>query len=120
MSGAEEPGAGPGRVPAWRVAAAVVVLVGLGSIGALMAPVYWRNFELEKFLQSRPASSEEALRQSILDKGHSLGLDIPPDHLQIRRPPGSGGAELRYVVRVSLPLYTLDLHFASSVSTGSP
>jgi len=121
VSGAEEPGAGSGRVPAWRVAAAVVVLVGLGSIGALMAPVYWRNFELEKFLhQSRSASSEEALRQSILDKGHSLGLDIPPDHLQIRHSPRSGGAELRYVVRVSLPLYTVDLHFASNISTGSP
>ncbi len=121
MSGAEEPGAGPGRVPAWRVAAAVVVLVGLASIGVLMAPVYWHNFEFERFLhQSRPASSEQALRQSILDKGHSLGLDIPPDHLQIRHSPGPGGAELRYVVRVSLPLYTVDLHFASSVSTGSP
>jgi hypothetical protein len=101
------------------VAAAVVVLVGLGLFGAMVAPVYWRNFELEKFLhQSRPASSEEALRQSILEKGHSLGLDIPPDHLQIRHSPGSG-AELRYVVRVSLPLYTVDLHFASSISTGS-
>ena len=121
MSGAEEPGAGSGRVPAWRVAAALVVLAGLGLFGALVAPVYWRNFELEKFLhQSRPASSEEALRQSILDKGHSLGLDIPPDHLQIRHSPGSGGGELRYVVRVSLPLYTVDLHFASSISTGSP
>ena len=120
MSGAEELGAHPGRVPAWRVAAAVVVLVGLGSIGALMAPVYWRNFELEKFLhQSRPASSEQALRQSILDKGHSLGLDIPPDHLQIRHSLGLDGTELRYVVRVSLPLYTVDLHFASSISTGS-
>jgi NAD(P)H-dependent flavin oxidoreductase YrpB (nitropropane dioxygenase family) len=116
VSGAAEPGSGPGRVSAWRVAAAVAVLGGLGWIGALVLPVYLRNFELEKFLhESRPAS-EEALRQSILAKGHSLGLDIAPDHLQIRH--GAGAADVRYVVRVSLPLYSVDLHFASTLSTG--
>jgi hypothetical protein len=117
VSGTQEPG-DRGRVPAWRVAAGVAVLIGLGSIGVLLVPVYLRNFELERFLrESRPAS-EEALRQSILEKGQTLGLDIAPDHLQIRRSPGVGPAEVRYVVRVSLPLYTVDLHFTSSTSIG--
>ena len=117
MSGTREPGGGPGRVPAWRMGAAGVVLLGLGWLGAVGVPVYWRNLELEKFLHGSRPASEQALRQSILDKGHSLGLEIAPDHLQIRGAPGTG-TEVRYVVRVSLPLYTVDLHFKSNISTG--
>ena len=74
------------------------VLLGIGWVGAAVGPVYWRNFELEKFLRVSHPASEEALRQSILDKGHSLGLNIAPDHLQIRRAPGAG-SEVRYMVR---------------------
>lgn len=116
MSGAE-PGAPSPQVPAWRIAAAGVVLAALGLMGGVLVPVYLRNFELEKFLRQTQPSSDEALRQTLLDKGLSLGLDIVPDHLQIRRSPGSGRTDVHYVVRVSLPLYTVDLHFSSNTGT---
>jgi hypothetical protein len=97
------------------MAAGVIVLAGLVSVGAVVAPVYFRNRELERSLEQSQPVSDEALRRAILDKGRSLGLDIAPDHVQIRRVPGAGRAEVRYVIRVTFPLYTLDLHFSSSV-----
>ena len=116
MSGLEDP-APSHRVPAWRIAAAVMVLAALGLMGATLVPVYLHNFELERFLRQTQPSSEEALRKTIIDKGRDLGLDIVPDRLQIRRAPGASRIDVHYVVRVSLPLYTVDLHFSSN--TGS-
>jgi len=113
VTGAEDAGASP-RIPAWRVTAAAVVLAALALMGVILIPVYLHNFELERFLRQAQPSSEEALRQTIIDKGHTLGLDIVPDHLQVRRPPGANRLDVHYVVRVSLWLYTVDLHFSSN------
>lgn len=105
-------------VPAWRIGAGLIVLGCLSLIGVLLIPVYLRNLELEKFLRETPPASDEMLRRAILDKSHALGLSIPADHLQIRRSPAGPRVDVRYVVNVSLPLYTVDLHFSSSVSAG--
>ena len=98
-----------------------MVLAALGLMGAILVPVYLRNFELERFLRQTQPSSEESLRKTIIDKGRDLGLDIVPDHLRIRPSPGASRTDVHYdvhyVVRVSLPLYTVDLHFSSK--TGS-
>ena len=118
MTGAEYPPPSP-RVPVWRIAAAAVVLAALGLMGAILVPVYLHNVELERFLRQTQPSSEEALRQTIIDKGHTLGLEIIPDHLQVRRPPGTSRMDVHYVVRVSLWLYTVDLHFSSNTASAS-
>jgi hypothetical protein len=104
------------RVPAWRVAAAVIVLAAIGLMGAILIPVYSHNWELEKFLHQVPPASDDVLRQTIIDKGRSLSLEIMPDHLQIHHLPGATSTDVHYVVRVSLPLYTVDLHFSSTTS----
>jgi len=114
VSGPEGPGSSSARVAVWRIAAAAIVLAALGLMGTILVPVYLHNFELERFLRQVPPSSEEALRQTIIDKGHALGLDIVADHVQIRRPPGTNRTGIHYVVRVSLWLYTVDLHFSSN------
>ncbi len=105
------------RIPAWRIGAGVAVLAALLLVGILLIPVYLRNLELQKFLLERPPASDELLRQSILNRGRSLGLNIVPDHLDIRHSPAGGRNEVRYVVRVGLPLYTVDLHFSSNISS---
>lgn len=115
------PGGGDSyRIPAWRIAAGVAVLTGIVLVGALLVPVYLHNLALEKFLRETKPAPEEVLRQEILDKGRSLGLDIVPENLRIRRSPMSGRTDVRYdvryAVRVALPLYTVDLHFASNIA----
>jgi hypothetical protein len=110
---------GSHRIPAWRIAAGAAVLAGFVLVGALLVPVYLHNLALEKFLRETKPAPEQVLRQEILDKGRSLGLDIVPENLRIRRSPMSGARarfDVRYAVRVTLPLYTVDLHFASNIA----
>ncbi len=116
MTGAESPAPSP-RIPVWRVAAAAIVLAALGLMGVILLPVYLHNLALERFLRQTQPLSEDVLRQTIIDKGHDLGLDIVPDRLQVRRPPGAGRVDVHYVVRVSLWLYTVDLHFSSKTAS---
>ena len=63
--------------------------------------------------------SDDAVKQAVIEKGRSLGLDIAPDHLQVKRAPHMGRTDVRYVVRVNFSLYTVDLHFSSMVGGGS-
>jgi hypothetical protein len=102
-------------LPAWRIGAGVAVLGAFSWFAVLLVPVYLRNLQLQDFLRETPAASDEMLQQAILNKSHSLGLDITPDHLQIRRTPGGGPTVVRYVIRVTIPLYSVDLHFSSNV-----
>ena len=110
---AERPGSS--RLPSWRIAAGLVVLGVLVAIGGVLAPVYLHNFQLEKLLREAALHSEDETRQMILDRGRSLGLDISPNQLQIRRLPGTGRFAVRYAVRVNLSVYTVELHFSSTI-----
>ena len=114
MSGAPDRSLDKG-LPAWRIGAGVAVLAAFSWIVILLIPVYLRNLQLQDFLRAAPASSDEVLTQAILNKSRSLGLDITPDRVQIRRPPGGGPASVRYVIRVTMLLYTVDLHFSSNL-----
>ena len=111
----------PDRTPSkplsgWRIAAGVAVLGAFSWYGVLIVPVYLRNFQLQHFLQQTPAASDEMLQQAILNKSHSLGLDITSERIQIRHPPEGGPTVVRYVIRVTIPLYSVDLHFSSKVA----
>ena len=110
---AERPG--PTRLPIWRIAAGVAVLAVLVWIGIVLIPVYLRDLQLEKQLSEAPLRSEDETRQMILGRGRSLGLDISPNQLQVRRLPGTSRFAVRYAVRVSLPVYTVELHFSSTI-----
>jgi uncharacterized protein YneF (UPF0154 family) len=103
-------------VPIWRIGAAVVVLAGLALFGGVLGRVYIRNLQFERFLRDTAPASDEVLKRTMLDKGRSLGLDIAPDHLQIRHDAENGHTDVRYVVRISFALYTVDLHFSSSIA----
>jgi hypothetical protein len=106
-------------IPTWRIGAALVVLAGLALFGGLLGRVYIRNLEFERFLRGTAPASDEVLMKTILDKGRSLGLDIAPDRLQIRHDAANGHTYVRYVVRISFALYTVDLHFSSSIAAAN-
>jgi len=93
----------------------MAVLAAFLWVFILLVPVYWRNQQLQEFLQATPAASDAVLEQAIVNKSQSLGLDITPSHIQIRHPPGGGPTGVRYVIRVTMLLYTVDLHFSSNV-----
>lgn len=84
-------------------------------MAVLLAPVYFRNLQLRNILRETAPVSDEILQREILNQGRLLGLDIAPDHIQIHHSPTGAQSDVRYVIRVSMPLYTVDLHFSSTV-----
>jgi len=105
------------RVPRWRIASAAIVLAALLAFTAMFAPIYYRNLELQNFVSGvaqrveNQTNSDDVLRTWVLDKAHELDLPIKEDNVHIIRPRGGVRIDVRYFVRVTLPGYTVDLHF---------
>ncbi|PWU01273.1 MAG: hypothetical protein C5B51_23110 [Terriglobia bacterium] len=105
------------KVPRWRIAAAIAILASLAFFAAMFAPIYFHNLELQNFvsdLASRPdtpTKSDDLLRTWVLDKAHGLDLPVRADNVRIARSREGMRIEVRYFVRVNLPVYTVDLHF---------
>ena len=104
-------------VPRWRIAAGWAVLAVLGVFSAAFAPIYFHNLELQRYVveithsvenQARP---DDALRSLVLQKAQELDLPVKADNVHILRSPDKLRIDVRYFVRVTLPGYTVDLHF---------
>jgi hypothetical protein len=104
-------------VPRWRIAAAIAVLAALLGFGVLFAPIYAGNLKLQAYVaeithrvdsQNQP---DEALRQNILNKARELDLPVRADNVHIVHSSDGLRIDVRYFVRVTLPGYTVDLHF---------
>lgn len=115
-----QPGVGPrlvNRIPRWRIAAALIIVAALVFFAALFTPIYVRNIELQNFVSdvaARPdtaSRSDDLLRTWILDKAHTLKLPVQAGNIKIERSREGTRIDVRYFVRVSLPFYTVDLHF---------
>jgi len=104
-------------VSRWRVAAGAAVLAALVLIGIRLIPIYIRNIELQQFVEevthraTTPTSSDDVLRTWVLDKAADLDLPVKATNVQIERSADNVRIDVRYVVRVDLLLYTVDLHF---------
>lgn len=114
MSASERDTASP-PVPAWRIALGIFVLAALAWQGVALIPVYWHNLQLQKSLRAFPVIAEDAVKKRVIEEGRSLGLEIVPDNVQVKRSADNGQTAVRYVVRVNLSVYTVDLHFSSMV-----
>ena len=104
-------------VPRWRIAAAVAVLAALLGFGALFTPIYVDNLKLQTYVAEMTRRVEtrnqpdEALRQNVLHKARELDLPVKADNVHIVRSPEGLRIDVRYFVRVTIPGYTVDLHF---------
>ena len=105
------------KVAPWRIAAAVVVLAGLGYFTVLFTPIYFHNLELQNYVAEltqraeNQTKSDDLLRVWVLDKAAQLGLPVKADNVRVFRSADSFRIDVRYFVRVDLPGYTVDLHF---------
>jgi hypothetical protein len=100
-----------------RIAAAVLILVALAIMGARLLPLYLDNMRLQSYVEritqdvenrTRP---DDALRVAVLEKAAVLGLPVKAENVRIKRSEDTMRIDVRYVVRVDFPLYTVDLHF---------
>ena len=105
------------KVPRWRIGAAIAVLVALLGFGGLFAPIYINNLRLQSFVAEITQNvgsgrlSDDSIRAAVVDKANALNLPVKADNVQIRHLPDGTRVDVRYFVRVSLPGYTVDLHF---------
>lgn len=105
------------RLPRWRVAAACGVLAGLVFLLGMFAPYYFRNLQLQNFVseitrrEENQTKSDDVLRTWVLDKAHELSVPVTEDNVHILHTPDGVRIDVRYVVKVSFPGYTVDLHF---------
>jgi hypothetical protein len=109
-----------GRANGWRIAAGVAVLVLLALIAVLLAPPYYENWRLQRYLSALahdPASAQRStdlLRALVVDKAASMGLPVRTGDVQVTSGPNAVRIEVLYVVHIDLPVYTVDLHFRPS------
>lgn len=105
------------KVSPWRLAAGAAVLAILAFLGVSLVPIYIHNLELQQFVQdvthraAASTNSDDVLRTWVLDKANDLDLPVKAGNVLIQRSGETLRMEVRYVVRVDLPLYTVNLHF---------
>ena len=104
-------------LPRWRIAAALVVVAGLALFGIKVVPIYIHNLQLQSFvgaLTARPenlSQDDAQLRTQVLERAHALELPVEAANVRIVRSGATVRIDVRYIVRVDLPGYTVDLHF---------
>ena len=104
-------------VPRWRIAAAIGVLAILAAFGIMFLPIYIHNLELQGYVADLTHTPDAAstpdytLRDNVLKKAGELNLPVAADNVHIDRVGNDLRIDVRYFVRVSLPFYTVDLHF---------
>jgi hypothetical protein len=100
-----------------RIAAAVLILAGLAFLGARLLPLYLDNMRLQSYVEGITQNAEnhtqpdDALRFAVLEKAALLGLPVKAENVQIKRSSDNVRIDVRYIVRVDFPMYTVDLHF---------
>lgn len=99
------------------MAAAALILLGLTVLGARLIPIYLDNMRLQGYVEevtqdaSNRTRPDDMLRVHILEKAASLGLPVKADNVHIQHGEDNLRIDVRYIVRVDFPLYTVDLHF---------
>ena len=103
------------KIPRWRIAAAGVVVAAMIFLAAKFTPIYIHNLELQNFVTDlaahSPSQPDNVLRAQVLDRARGLDLPVLPGDVAIDRSPDRVRIEVRYIVRVNAPGYTVDLHF---------
>jgi len=101
----------------WRIATAAAVLAALVFFAVRLAPYYVRNYRFQQYIESVAqasgvaSKSDDLLRTLMVEKAADLDLPVKADNVQVKRTPDGLRIDIRYVVRVDLPVYTVDLHF---------
>ena len=100
-----------------RILAGVAILLILVTMAVLLAPTYVRHVQLEQFMEeaaSEPNAgegSDEMLRVAVFNEAARLGIPLNLDQVRVERSDGTVRINVRYYVRIDLPIYTVDLHF---------
>ena len=111
------------KLPRWRTIAGFAVFLGLFADLSLLAPVYYRNYEFERYIKGQlqmngtTAITDDGLRAELVTHARSLGLPLVPNDVHIQHRNGITELATFYKIQVDLGLYTVDLHFRPAASS---
>ncbi|MDX1978899.1 MAG: hypothetical protein SFV51_01425 [Bryobacteraceae bacterium] len=105
----------------WRLALGLAILAALAGFCLLLFQPYLQNWRFQTFLETvafeegRASQPEAVIQSDVVNQAARLGLPVTSSQVRVSRN-AQGGVflEVRYFVRVDLPLYTVDLHFRPS------
>ncbi|MBI1896488.1 MAG: hypothetical protein HYZ57_09550 [Acidobacteria bacterium] len=103
-----------------RTAVALAFVAGLVYLAIVLAPPYRENWQLQRFLDQLVQRAEthhkppEEVQVDVLRAAAGLGLPLRPNHVHVQRSQAGITIDVRYIVTVDFPLYTVDLHMRSS------
>lgn len=102
-----------GSAQRWRVAAGVGVLLALALIGGALIPPYFDNMKFQRYLDAAVdrTGNPDVLRAEIVNHAAQMGLPVREGDVRVTKTANGMRVEIVYVIRVDLPLYTVDLHF---------
>ncbi len=100
-----------------RVAAGILVLVGLAGIGLILVPPYAANWQLQRYINgliddpSTATQSPDIVRAKVLSRASSLGLPLTARDVEVTPSGNALRIDALYVVHVDIAGYSVDLHF---------
>ena len=83
----------------------------------MFTPIYLGNLKLQTYVAEitrrvdSKNQSDEVLVRNVLNRARDLDLPVKADNVHINRSPEGLRIDVRYFVRVTIPGYTVDLHF---------
>lgn len=108
------------RLPLWRLLLGLGVMGILASVLIALGPVYIDDFQLKNFTKALAAKggnlSDEAVRGSVAKEAHRLELPVKDGDIQVTHPGGKLAVEIKYIVEITFPIYSVDLHFHTTAS----
>ena len=103
-----------------RIVAGSAVLAVFALLAFHLAPLYFRNLELQRFLEESVQNPDVAGRPdellvfAVVNKASQLGLPVKSSQVKLKRGAGRMRIEVLYIVPVDFWLYAVDLHFHPS------
>jgi hypothetical protein len=110
------------KLPLWRLIAGLFVFVSLIGVLLALAPVYFDNFQLQRYMREltrnpgAAATPDDVVRSEVLERARQLNLPVDQGEIQIAHAGGKLQLQMKYAVEMTLPLYRVDLHFHPSAS----
>jgi hypothetical protein len=102
-----------------RFVTGVAILAALALFGAILLPVYWRNYQFTQSLDGIALEGrqypDEWVRTAVSRSASALRLPVTPDHVRLRRSDGRLEVQVPYTVSVDFSIYAVDLHFRPDV-----
>jgi hypothetical protein len=109
----------PEKLPLWRLIAGILVLAAMAGVLIALAPLYFEDQQLGRYLQTVVAGADrpdQQIETVVLTRARQLDLPVRPDQIAISRTNGKLQVQIKYAVQMDSPIYQVVVHFHPSAT----